>query len=149
MEHRLGERALHPSGSACVLLRALCWRCGLAVYDRSRVCVTHSRVRTSTRRGRSVCVCSFATNRATQTDLQRPFRPPPYSGSSASIRGWVRASRRGVSIAGGRGESGYPLITRKGPGPASRARDRFTAWVGVGDGGEGGRELSNAGYPSS
>ena len=30
-------------------------------------------------------VCQFATKRATQTGLQRPFRPPPYSGSSASI----------------------------------------------------------------
>ena len=63
-----------------------------------------------------LCVCEFATIRATQTGLLRPFRPPPYSGSSASIRGWVRASRRtdrGVSVAGGRGESGYPLIARK------------------------------------
>ena len=46
----------------------------------------------------------------------------------------VRSTDRGVSIAGGRGESGYPLIARKGTGPASRARDRFTAWVGEGGG---------------
>ena len=79
-----------------------------------------------------VCVCSFATNRATQTDLHATtaVSAPP---ALPRTRG---------------------LIAHKGPaGPASRARDRFTAWVGEGKGegggGEKGRALSNAGYPSS
>ena len=32
-----------------------------------------------------LCVCEFATIRATQTGLLRPFRPPPYSGGSCIL----------------------------------------------------------------
>ena len=106
--------------------------------------------------GARLCVCVFATIRATQTGLLtllRPFRPPPYSGihqplQSGRARGWVRASRRtdrGVSrVGGGRAwgawwgvasraipmRHGYPLIARKGRAGA-RASPRGSLVIGV------------------
>ena len=109
------------------------------------------------RMGARLCVCVFATIRATQTGLLtlrlRPFRPPPYSGSSAtSIRQAGRVGScipsytdRGVSrVGGGRAwgawwgvasraipmRHGYPLIARKGRAGA-RASPRGSLVIGV------------------
>ena len=44
-----------------------------------------------------LCVCVLSDETRHPTRSTRPLRPPPYSGSSASIRGWVHsASRRAV-----------------------------------------------------
>ena len=46
-----------------------------------------------------VCVCYYATKRATRLGLLLgPLRPPPYSGSSASIWGWAVACSRLQSL---------------------------------------------------